>query len=68
MRFLSVAFGLPYLLIELFDIGIPVVRTDGRAVGRSVYGYVITKFSRMVYHIFFTHGAPLRALRARELR
>ena len=27
-----VAFGLPYLLIELFYIGIPVVRTDG---GRS---------------------------------
>ena len=29
----SVAFGLPYLLIELFYIGMPVVRTDGRAVG-----------------------------------
>ena len=52
MRFLSVAFGLPYLLIELFDIGMPVVRTDGRASGRSVYGHVITQFSRMVYHIF----------------
>ena len=47
MRFLSVAFGLPYLLIELFDIGIPAVRTDGRSGGRSVYGHVITKFSRM---------------------
>ena len=34
MRFLSVAFRLPYLLIELFDIGMPVVRTDGRAGGR----------------------------------
>ena len=69
MRFLSVAFGLPYLLIELFDIGMPVVRTDGRAGGRSVYGHVITKLSRMgsLPH-FFTHGAPLRALRARELR
>ena len=31
-----VAFGLPYLLIELFYIGMPVVRTDGRSVGRSV--------------------------------
>ena len=30
------AFGLPYLLIELFYIGMPVVRTDGRAGGRSV--------------------------------
>ena len=29
-----VAFGLPYLLIELFYIGMPVVQTDGRAVGR----------------------------------
>ena len=43
-----------------------VVRTDGRAGGRSVYGHVITKFSRMgsLPH-FFTHGAPLRASRAR---
>ena len=31
-----VAFRLPYLLIELFYIGMPVVRTDGRAGGRSV--------------------------------
>ena len=39
------------LLIELFYIGLPVVRTDGRtdgrAVGRSVYGQVNSKFSRM---------------------
>ena len=35
MRFSSVAFGLPYLLIELFYIGVPVVRTDGRSVGRA---------------------------------
>ena len=60
-----VAFGLPYLLIELFYIGMPVVQTDGR----SVYDYVITKFSQMgsLPH-FFTHGAPLGALRTRELR
>ena len=38
-----VAFGLSYLLIELLYIGMPVVRTDGR----SVYGHVFTKFSRM---------------------
>ena len=31
-----VAFGLPYLLIELFCIGMPVVRTDHRVGGRSV--------------------------------
>ena len=30
-----VAFGLPYLLIELFYIGMPVVRTDGRAGSQS---------------------------------
>ena len=60
---------LPYLLIELFYIGMPVVRTDGRSGGRAVYGHVITKFSRMCsLPYFFTRGAPLRALRARELR
>ena len=31
-----VVFGLPYLLIELFHIGMPVVRTDGLSVGWSV--------------------------------
>ena len=38
---------LPYMLIELFHIGMPVVRTDGRTGALSVYGHVITKFSRM---------------------
>ena len=33
---------LPYLLTELFYIGMPVVRMDCR----SLYGHVITKFSR----------------------
>ena len=62
------AFGLPYLLIELFYIGMPVVRTDGRASGRSVYGHVITKFSWVVsLPPFFTHGALLRAHRMQEL-
>ena len=57
------------MLIELLYIGMPVVRTEGRASGRSVYGHVITKFSRMgsLPH-FFTHGAPLRARGVRELR
>ena len=41
----------------------------GRAGGRSVYGHVITKFSRVgSLPYFFTHGAPLLALRALELR
>ena len=30
-----VAFGLPYLLIELFYIGMPVVWTNGRSEVRS---------------------------------
>ena len=44
----------------LFYIGMPVVLTDGLSGGRSVYGHVITKFSRMgrLLH-FLTHGAPL---------
>ena len=59
-----VSFGLPYLLIELFYISMPVMRTDGRvggrrSVGRSVYGHVITKCSRMgrLPH-FLSYGAP----------
>ena len=36
-----VAFGLPYLLIEFFYIGMPVVRTDGRAVGVRSRDYQI---------------------------
>ena len=52
MRFLAkkprVAFGLPYLLIELFYIGMPVVRTDGRKDGRTVtWRQVTSKSSRM---------------------
>ena len=30
------SFGLPYLLIELFYIGMPVARTDGRSLARSL--------------------------------
>ena len=56
-------------LLLLSYIGMPVARTVGRAGGRSVYGHEITKFSRMgnLPH-FLTHGAPLRALWAREHR
>ena len=38
----------------------PVVRTDGRSLARSVYGHVITKFSWMgrLPH-FLSYGAPL---------
>ena len=55
------AFGLPYLLTELFYIGLWWGRTVGRSVGRSVYGHLITKFSRMgrLPH-FLNNGAPLK--------
>ena len=41
-------------------------RSLGRSLGRSVYGHVITKFSRMdrLLH-FLTHGAPMAGSRAR---
>ena len=54
-----VAFASPYLLIELFYIVMPVVRTDGRSVSWSVYGHVITKFSWMGrLPRFLSYGAP----------
>ena len=46
-----------------FDIGLHEL------CGRAGVRYVITKFSRIdSLPNFVTHGAPLRALRARELR
>ena len=53
-----VAFGLPYLLIELFYIGMTVVRTNGRSLNCSVYGHATTKFpwmSRLPH--FLSYGA-----------
>ena len=47
-----VAFGLPYLLIELFYIGMPVVRTDGRAGGRCTVTWLPNFLGWVVYHIF----------------
>ena len=49
MQFSSVAFGLPYLLIELFKLAYlwMAYRPDGRSIARAVYGHVITKFFRM---------------------
>ena len=46
-----VAFGLPYLLIELFYIGMPVVRTEGRAVGRCTVTWLPNFLRWVVYHI-----------------
>ena len=63
-----VAFGLPYLLIELFYIGMPVVRTDGRSFARSfgVRSRDYQFFSDAIdYHISLAMGlrscAALRA-------
>ena len=48
----QVAFGLPYLLVELFYIGMSVVRTDGRTVKW------LPKFLGWVdYHIFLGWGS-----------
>ena len=54
---------LPYLLIELFYIGMPMVRTDGRR--RSLYGQVITKFSGMARFTYPWCSAGARFARAR---
>ena len=49
------------MMIELFYIGMPVVRTDDRSGGRA-YGHVTTKMYRMqTLPNFLTHGAPLRS-------
>ena len=58
-----VAFGLPYPLIELFYIGVPVVRTDGWSGGRTVTW--LPKFLGCIgYQIFLP--MVLRFPRARE--
>ena len=46
-----VAFGLPYLLIELFYIGMPVVRTDGLSGGRCTVTWLPNFLGWVVYHI-----------------
>ena len=58
MRFSSVAFGLPYLLVELFYLGACVAdgRADGRADARS-RDYQISRMHKLPN--FLTHGAPL---------
>ena len=53
-----VAFGLPYLLIELFYIGMPVVRTDGRSLARCTVVW-LPNFPRMGrLPPFLSYGAP----------
>ena len=49
-----IAFGLPYLLIELFYIGVPVVWTDGWSGDNGwTYGHVTTKILGCIGHRIF---------------
>ena len=58
-----VAIPVDWVILHWYACG-----ADERPGDRSVYGHMITKFSRMgsLPH-FLTHGAPLHALRTREL-
>ena len=51
-----VAFGLPYLLIELFYIGMPVVRTDGRSIARCTVTWLPNFLEWVDYHISIAMG------------
>ena len=51
-----VAFGFPYLLIELFYIGIPVVRTDGRSLALCTVTWLPNFLGWVVYHISLAMG------------
>ena len=53
-----VAFGLPYLLIELFYISMPVVRTDGRCTVTWLPNFL----GWVDYHISLAMGLRPRAL------
>ena len=52
----SVAFALPYLLIELFYIGLPVVRTDGRSLTRCTVTWLPNFLGWVDYHISIAMG------------
>ena len=66
-----VAFGLPYLLIELFYIGMPVVRTDGRSLALCTVTWLPNFLGWVVYHISlamgFRQGGRVRAARGAPL-
>ena len=47
-----VAFGLPYLLIDLFYIGMPVVQTDGHSLARCTVTWLPNFGGWVDYHIF----------------
>ena len=61
-----VAFGLPYLLIDLFYIGMPVVRTDDRSLGVRSRDYHFLGW--VDYHISLAMGLrPRVELRYKRL-
>ena len=51
-----VAFGFPHLLIELFYIGMPVVRTDGRSLPRCTVTWWPNFLGWVDYHISLAKG------------
>ena len=56
-----IAFGLPYLLIELLYIGMPVVRTDGRSLARCTVTWLPNFLGWVDYHISLAIGLRPRA-------
>ena len=60
-----VAFGFPYLLIELFYIGMPVVRTDGRSLARCTVTWLPNFLGWVDYHISLAMGLCPRVRFAR---
>ena len=52
-----VAFGLPYLLIELFYIGMPVMRTDGRALVQCMVMWLPNFLGWVRLPHFLSYGA-----------
>ena len=60
-----VAFGFPYLLIELFYIGMPVVRTDGRSIARCTVTWLPNFLEWVDYHISIAMGLRLECWQKR---
>ena len=55
-----VAFGVPSLLTELFYIGMPVVRTDGRWLAGCTVTWLPNFLGRVDYHISLAMGLRRR--------
>jgi len=59
-----VAFGFPYLLIELLYMGMPVVRTDGRSLARCTVTWLRNFLGWVDYHFSLAMGLCPRAARS----